>query len=406
MIERDPACQKVGCQAGQAPLAAPLLPLIAAQAVQADRTRSVSDEVIRAIKASDLMRMGASFELGGLDSSMVEIADELAAVAAACGSTGWCLWNHLLVFHLFASGFGPDHADLLRSIVQNHEWCSYAAGAGTTVIGHVDGDWLQLNGRAAFASAARYGDWAGVPYKLDTDPEYRALQYMNLTVVRLDARGVRVDPTWESMSLRASATDHINYENVAVPARQSVRLEFKFRDRFRRLDHPVIHPRYREDFVGVSSMWLAAEGVAVAQAALDEACVGIRDRIAILGVKMGNKPTVHVNLGLAAAMISTARASIRQVLEDTDRRIQAAVPPTESDYLDQLGKSMIALETCSDAMRLILRVLGANGLRESASFERRFRDMQAMPLHMNVHHDRVSEQLGRHLIGLDTNNFY
>jgi hypothetical protein len=105
-------------------------------------------------------------------------------------------------------------------------------------------------------------------------------------------------------------------------------------------------------------------------------------------------------------MISTADASIRECCRDTDRRIDAGIPPTESDYLEQTSRSMMALEMCDSAMRLVLRVLGANGLRESASFERRFRDMQAMPLHMNVHHDRVSEQLGRHLIGLPTNNFY
>lgn len=393
-------------QASKPRLAGPLLPLIAAQAVDADRTRSVSGDVIRAIKSSDLMRMAASSELGGLNTSIWDIAEELSAVAEACGSTGWCLWNHLLVFHFFSTALGPAHAELLRTVVENHEWCSYAAGAGTTVVGHVDGNRMVLKGRAAFASGARYGEWAGVPFKLDTDPDYMGLKYMNFTIVRTDAPGVRVDPTWESMSLRASATDHISYDDVAVPLGQCVKLEFKFRERFRLPEEPVIHQRYREDFVGVSSLWLAAEGVGVARAALEETCLSIRDRIAIMGVKMANKPTVQVNLGQAAAMIATAQASIRECCREADRRIESSIAPTEADYLQQTSRSMLALEMCENAMRLILRVLGANGLRESASFERRFRDMQAMPLHMNVHHDRVSEQLGRHLIGLPTNNFY
>jgi hypothetical protein len=65
---------------------------------------------------------------------------------------------------------------------------------------------------------------------------------------------------------------------------------------------------------------------------------------------------------------------------------------------------MAALRLCDEAMRLILRVLGGNGLREGASFERRCRDVQAMPLHINAHPDRVSEQYGRHLLGLETEN--
>jgi alkylation response protein AidB-like acyl-CoA dehydrogenase len=80
------------------------------------------------------------------------------------------------------------------------------------------------------------------------------------------------------------------------------------------------------------------------------------------------------------------------------------VTPSETDCLRQLAASMIALRLCDDAMRLILRVLGGNGLREGQSFERRYRDMQAMPLHINAHPDRVSEQYGRHLLGLPTEN--
>ena len=57
-------------------------------------------------------------------------------------------------------------------------------------------------------------------------------------------------------------------------------------------------------------------------------------------------------------------------------------------------------------MQLILRVLGGNGLRESTSFERRFRDYQAMPLHINAHPDRVAEAYGRHLLGLPTENAF
>jgi len=65
---------------------------------------------------------------------------------------------------------------------------------------------------------------------------------------------------------------------------------------------------------------------------------------------------------------------------------------------------MMALRLCDDAMRLTLRVLGGNGLREGQSFERRYRDFQAMPLHINGHIDRITEQLGRIQLGLEPQN--
>ena len=55
-------------------------------------------------------------------------------------------------------------------------------------------------------------------------------------------------------------------------------------------------------------------------------------------------------------------------------------------------------------MRLLIRVMGGNGLREGPPFERRYRDFQAMPLHINAHQDRLSEQIGRNLLGLATEN--
>src|SRR4051812_7477995 len=98
-------------------LCAEVLPLVAAQANDADRTRSVAPEVIAAIKSSPLMAMAASPELGGSGATFADIGRELAALAAACGSTAWCVWNHLSVFHLYAGALGVAQTDLLRSIV-------------------------------------------------------------------------------------------------------------------------------------------------------------------------------------------------------------------------------------------------------------------------------------------------
>jgi alkylation response protein AidB-like acyl-CoA dehydrogenase len=119
---------------------------------------------------------------------------------------------------------------------------------------------------------------------------------------------------------------------------------------------------------------------------------------------MAERPTIHVNLGQAVALIAAARATIYDACAKVDARIAAQQAPTEGDYLAELGASMMALRLCDEAMRLILRLLGGNGLREGQSFERRYRDFQAMPIHINAHPDRVSEQLGRHALGLATEN--
>lgn len=379
----------------------PLLPAIAAQAAEADASRSVSDEVIALIKDNPVMGMTASPELGGLNSTVTAVAHELAAVAACCSSTAWCLWNHLCTYHFFCALLGPEHGGLLGGITANREWVCFPAGASTRVNGVLQDDQIVLNGSAAFGSGARYGEFAGVVFVLREIQDAR-----RFTLVDLRSPGVTVDPTWKAMSLRASATDHVRYKDATVPAGRHVPFPDKFREVFRAPDFPVIHHRYREDWVALSDLWLGAMAVGLASAALAEAAEGIRKRVAIAGVKMIERPTIHVNLGQAGTLIKTAGDTVLAACAETDARIEAAAPPTETDYLRQLGASMQALACCDDAMRLILRVLGGNGLREGGNFERRYRDFQAMPLHINAHRDRVTEQIGRHLLGLATENTF
>jgi 3-hydroxy-9,10-secoandrosta-1,3,5(10)-triene-9,17-dione monooxygenase len=379
-------------------LVAPLLPLIAEQAAEADATRSVAPAVIAALKGNDIMRMSAVRVLGGLESSISAIGRELEAVAAACGSTGWCLWNHLCVFHFYCGLLGPAHIGLLRSITANRHWVCLPAGAGTGVIGRKEGEQVVLNGVASFGSGGRYSDYAGVTFV------YEGERAPHLTLVRTDQEGVRIDPTWKAMSLRASATDHVHYDGLRASFASVVPFPLPYRVAFRDPAYPMIDRRYREDWVALSDLWLGCMAVGVADAALTDACSGIQNRVAIMGVKMVERPTIHVNLGQAVALIGAARAAIYDACAKTDGRIAAHQIPTEGDYLEQLGSSMMALRLCDEAMRLILRVLGGNGLREGQSFERRYRDYQAMPLHINAHPDRVSEQLGRHALGLPTEN--
>ena len=378
---------------------APLLPSIHAQSARADETRSVDPQVIEAIKSNDVMGFTASVNLGGQAQSVARIGLELEAVAGACASTAWVLWNHLSTFHLFAGLMGPTNAEFLSKIVGMGEWVCFPAGANTGVHGDLEGDQYYLSGKAAFGSGARYAEWVGVSFVVEEDrtkPRF--------SLLRIAQDSISVDADWNAMSLRASATDTVIYDGAGIPLERVVDFPFMYRVPFRHPDRPMIHQRYREDWVALSDMWLGAMAVGVTQAALDDVTRDIRDRIAIMGVKIAERPTVHVNLGQANAMIQAARDNVDSALRTTDERMAKGVTPTEGDYLQQLSASMMALQLCDDAMKLLLRVMGGNGLRQGASFERRYRDLQAMPLHINAHRDRVSEQSGRHLLGLETEN--
>jgi len=376
----------------------PLLPEIAAQAAQADRTRSLSAELIAKIKKNDIMRLSGSKEIGGLDGGIVKIGNELRAISPHCGATAWCLWNRLVTFHHFVGLLGPSHNEFLRGAVARREWFCFPAGAASEVVG-IEGDRsVTLKGRAAFGSGGRYADWAGVVFATPGQQTFR------FTLADLHQPQVRIKETWDGMSLRASATDDLYYEELPVPRTMVAPWPLRHREHLRDPNYPVVGARYREDWVGLTVMWLGAMATGIAETSLRETASNIRDRIAIFGTKMADRPTIHVNLGRARALVNAATDTAYAAMVETDARIKAGVPPTEADYFRQTGAGMQAVTLCEEAMKLILRVLGGNGLREGTVFERRYRDFQAMPLHILGHVDRVTEQAGRIALGLESQN--
>ncbi|MEM7541389.1 MAG: acyl-CoA dehydrogenase family protein [Pseudomonadota bacterium] len=377
---------------------APLLDEMLTQAEQADRTRSVAPELIERIKHNDIMRISASPNISGLDESMTVIGNELRAIAAHCTSTAWCMWNHLCTFQHFAGLLGPQNIEFLSELIAKNEWVCFPAGATSNVNGEIDGENIVLTGTAAFGSGARYAEWVGVVFNEDQN------EVPQFALADLRHPNVRIEETWEAMSLRASATDHVHYEGVPVPVSRVVPWPFKYREPFRDPDHPMIHQRYREDWVALSVMWLGAMATGVAEISFNETAESIRERIAIFGTKMVERPTIHVNLGRARALINAATDTVYAALAETDARINNETMPSEGDYFRQTSAGMQAVHLCDDAMKLILRVLGGNGLREGTDFERRYRDFQAMPLHINGHIDRITEQFGRVTLGLDSQN--
>ena len=375
--------------------AANLFEQIKAQASRADTTRSLSKKLITAIKKSDLLRLGASSEIGGKNETLVNIANELRAITPLCTSTAWVIWNHTQLFHHTCALLGPKHTDFLAERVSNADWFCQGAGAGTEVKGTRLKTAMRLNGVSAFASGSRYADWTCIIFNMHS-PEF--------TVVDMKDPKIRVDPTWEAMSVRASSTDHVYFDGPKVPLSRVVPMPFKDREFHRNTKHPVINQRYREDWVALSAMWLGAMASGLADASFNDMSTGIKDRIAVFGTKMADRQSIHLNLGRARSLINTATDSVYSVLRETDERIAAGIVPTENDYFRQNSAGMQAILLSDEAMKLIQRVLGGNGLREGSNFERYFRDFQAMPLHIIPHTDRITEQYGRLELGLETTN--
>jgi len=377
------------------------LDALADQAETADRTRSVATDVVESIRGTDFMRMSATRSLGGGERSMLHMGRELEAIAARCPSTAWCLWNHLCVFHLFVGSLGPGHEDFLREIVDAGEWVSFPAGAGSGVYGRLDGDHAVLNGKATWGTGGRYADHCGVVFAVvgDDGEPVRPMD-LRFTIVRTDNEGVKIDPTWDGSGLRASATDDVHYSEVRVPLDRCVAWYGANRAESLR-SVPVIDHRYREDWVGLSDLWLGGMAIGLVRAAIVEAAAAVRVRRVLMGGKMIERPAVQISVGKATSLVASAKAAVETACLEVDRRIEAEQVPTEADYFRQQAIVSMAVNQLMEAMDLLRKAQGGTALREGGSFDRRRRDFDAMPLHINVHEDRITHQVGRYVLGIE-----
>ena len=384
---------------------APFLDMIEEQAVGADQTRSVASDVVEAVRGTDFMRMSATRNIGGVEETILHMGRELEAVAARCPSLAWCLWNHLCVFHLFVGAMGPEQQGLLADIVTKGHWVSFPGGARSSVYGRIDGDVAILNGTGRWGTGARYADYCGVAFAIAGD-DGRPKRPMDIrfTIVPTSTEGLKIDPSWDGSGLRASATDDVHYTDVPVRLDDCVPWYGVNRAESLRTI-PVVHPRYREDWVGISDLWLAWMAVGLVRQTLLEAVEQAAGRRVIIGGEMTERPTVQINFGRAASLVAAAAAATEAGCIDVDRRIEAGIAPDESDYLRQMAVTTMAVEQLDEAMAMLSRAQGGAALREGGTFDRRYRDFRAMPVHINVHYDRITHQVGRHVLGLELNPF-
>ena len=71
----------------------------------------------------------------------------------------------------------------------------------------------------------------------------------------------------------------------------------------------------------------------------EEVTDNIKDLIAIFGTKMGEKSTIHVNLGKIRSLLNAATDTVYAALRETDARTERRITPTEGDYFRQRAQA-------------------------------------------------------------------
>jgi alkylation response protein AidB-like acyl-CoA dehydrogenase len=352
---------------------------LAAAAAAHDTAGDFTHDGFALARRHGLLAMLVPAEVGGGGATFAEACAALTELARACPSTALALSMHS---HLVAAQVWRHHRGLPAPVLPR------VASEGLVLVSTGASDWLGSNGttvrvdggyrvsaRKGPASAAPAGNVLVTSVRWDDAPD--GPQVIHATVP-FSAPGVRVEPTWDALGMRATGSDTVVLDDVFVPE-AAVAL-------VRPADvwHPVWATVLGAALPLIMACYVGVADEAAARATAIAATRTARPGVASVVGRMGNRLTVARDA--VAAMVAM----------NDDLRFDNT--PVLADAV--LTRKTIAAEAVTDTLRLALEVGGGAAYGRATAIERLFRDAHGALYHPlpAAQQERFS---GRLALGLD-----
>lgn len=364
----------------------------AKRAGEHDRDNTFPHENYAELRAAGFLRLTVPVELGGQGATLDEVLPVLERLAMGDASTALAVTMHISPLGQWASVWrqtgNPRLAELLRMAAEDKLiWASVTAEPGlrndmtdarTTAV--KVGGGFRLTGRKTYATntvvathcstTARWADADGGPRLV-------------LCRIALDAPGVSLEQTWDTMGMRGTQSNDVVYDNVFVADEDVVH------------SLPIGHLDARV-FETVWSWALAAFGAVYTGIA-----AGAVDWTIEMVKRMGKErdPLVMDAIAECEILIESARALLfRHADEVTSRRI------FELDVQAGIARcamvKYVASNNATKVLQKLVDVIGGASYTRTLPFERMWRDAQA-GVFMPMANNRARTFVGASALGVE-----
>jgi alkylation response protein AidB-like acyl-CoA dehydrogenase len=346
--------------------------IAAEHAARHDRDGTFPVEGLAELASNGYLGLVIPRALGGEGASVTEVVHGNLALAKGDASLGLVVAMHAaLLGRVRDAGVWPGaqfervarvvvaarngHGALINSLASEPEMGSPSRGGlpSTTATRTLEG-W-RLNGRKTFSSGSPVLHWAVVSAAVQG--EAAAQPYLGNFLVPMASPGVRIEPSWDTLGMRATGSDTVVFEDVEVSVDDEVPRPVA--------GESVPHER-------AWSLTVAAVYLGVAEAARDFAVQFARSRkpSALEGRTIASLPSIRERAGRMDLLLFEARG----LLVGTARAWDAS-PSAEFDAALAAAKvvtSNNAIAVAEKAMRLV----GGSSLDRNAPLERHYRDVR------------------------------
>jgi alkylation response protein AidB-like acyl-CoA dehydrogenase len=360
------------------------------RAIAHDREGTFPFENFDDLREGGFLKLTVPVSHGGDEIPLSTFLRFQEVLAAGDGSTALALNMHLIRF----GGERESHSyperwfnELCRGAVEEGWLCNTAAteeglgspaggGVPETLAVAVEGGW-HITGRKSFTTLSPILHYFITSARISAAGT--AAPEIGTFMILRDDPGVRIEETWDSLSMRSTGSHDLVLKGLRIP-------EGRLMNR-RTVGKP--DPRG-----GAGQAWFAlgvsATTIGVAQAARDYAVEYARTRTPLGNAPIREYPGVRARIARIDLLLQRSRALIYDAARAWEMKAEDGMPP-----LDRVAVAKVeTLNACIEAAETAMRVVGGVSLLKSRPIERYYRDVRAA-LHNPPLEDRAMEQLAR-----------
>lgn len=377
----------------EAPLAAAarLARDFALSAAEHDRDATFPGPNFAALHRAGLLGLNVPRALGGLGGGLSEAIEVVQAIGRAEPSTALVLALHYAMHASIArmercsTGLrerlareAATELALINALRVEPELGTPARGGlPATRARHIDAGW-RISGHKIYASGAPLLRWALV-WAVTDEPDPRVGHFL----VPMDAPGVRIEPAWNHLGMRASGSHDVVLADVVIPDAHAV---------------DIRSPQEWGAPSALDAVWfsipISAVYDGIARAALDWLVTWLAQRKpSNLGAPLATLPRFQETVGEMRVLLDVNRRLLESIAAQTDRT-PAALRATDGGIV----KYTVTTNSIR-AVELALAVTGNAGLSRTNPLERHYRDVLCSRVH-TPQNDSVLLGAGREALGL------
>ncbi|QLF93376.1 flavin-dependent monooxygenase [Pseudomonas sp. ABC1] len=370
-----------------------ILPAIAGNADEAERLRKVPEANIALLKGIGMHRAFQPMAYGGLEVSLPQFADCVAALAGACGGTAWAF--SLLCTHSHQLAMFPQR-------LQDEVWGENPDATASSSIApfgrveEVEGGVI-FNGEMGWSSGCDHAQWAIVGCnRIGAQGE----KVYSFAVLPRSDYEIRDD--WYAVGMRGSGSKTLVIKDVFVPEYriQAARDMMEGRSAGFGLypDSKIFHTPYRPYFAS----GFAAISLGIAERMLEAFKEKTRNRVrAYTGASVGTATPALMRLAESTHQVAAARALLEKTWQEHAEYGERQQYPTRTTLAFWRTNQAYAVKMCIEAVDRLFSAAGATSWFEGNEIQRLFRDSHMTGAHAYTDYDVCAQILGRELMGLE-----